>query len=198
MTRKVEEISPANQPLMTDNFRNTAMSAKLRAGMERVYAAYLEIRQLIAKRTTKFEPYYKQFLAVVEQALDKEYWQPRFVSVVAVTAIRDAMLLNKGRPEGPEALQQGHGTMATTLAQSQFLKRLLRQGEVETLEDVGKYLTQNNETCMITKAQNDVDVQLGPDEMLELPAGSRLFCRAGRACTFGPDEIAWVNDQTAV
>ena len=77
MTRKVEEISPANQPLMTDNFRNTAMSAKLRAGMERVYAAYLEIRQLIAKRTTKFEAYYKQFLALVEQELDEEYWQPR-------------------------------------------------------------------------------------------------------------------------
>ena len=191
MTQKAEEISPANRPLMTDNFRNTAMSAKLRAGMGRVYASYLEIRQLIANVTTKFEPYYKQFLAVVEQVMAEEYWQPRFISVVAVKAIRDAMLLTKGRrPEGPEALQQGHGTRATTLAQSQFLRRLLREGEVETLEDVGKYLTQNNETCMITKAQNDVDAQLGPDEMLELPAGRRLFCRAGRACKFGQDEIA--------
>jgi hypothetical protein len=34
----------------------------------------------------------------------------------------------------------------------------------------------------ITAAQNDADAQLGPDEMLELPADGTLFWREGRAC----------------
>jgi hypothetical protein len=110
------------------------------------------------------------------------------------------MLSTGCRPVGPEGLRQGHwhGTTAAHLAQAQFMRRLLREGDVETKIDVARYLEHNNETCMITKAQKDVDAQLGPDEMLELPADRTLFCREGRACKFGPDEIAWVNYQKAV
>ena len=132
------------------------------------------------------------------EGFGKNYMQPHSISNDALQAIRQA---KRGRPTGLSALHMGHGTTDDTLGQAQFMRQLLIEGaddEILDLEKLGKYLTRHNKTCIITKAQNDVDAQLGPDEMLELPAGRRLFCRAGRACQFGADEIAWVNDQTAV
>jgi hypothetical protein len=193
MMWKAAQISPPTQPLMTETFRNTAISERLMDAIEMVYASYLAIRVKITARTKNFQPFYNELLAVVEQALGAEYWRPKHVSNEALRAIREAMRSNR-KP----ALQQGHGTTATHLAQAQFLKRLLRQGDVEAKLDVLRYLSHNNETCMITAAQNAADVQLGPDEMRELPADLTLFWRSGRACKFGAAEIAWAKAQPEV
>ena len=148
----------------------------------------------ITARTKNFQPCYNEFWAVVEQALGDEYWRPKHVSNEALRAIREAMRSNR-KP----ALQQGHGTTAAHLAQAQFMRRLLRQGDVEDKLDVLRYLSHNNETYMITAAQNaGAGVQLGPDEMRELQADLTLFWRSGRACKFGADEIAWANAQPDV
>ena len=72
------------------------------------------------------------------------------------------------------------------------MKRLLIEGhaddEILDLKKLGQYLTRHNKTCIITKAQNDVDARLRPDEMQALPADGTLFWRQGRACRFGKPE----------
>jgi hypothetical protein len=79
MKLKAARISPKNKPLMTDTFCHTAYSDKLWAGMDTVYASYLAIRKRITskERTKNFQSFYQEFSAVVEQALDDRFWQPR-------------------------------------------------------------------------------------------------------------------------
>ena len=56
MMRKAALISPPTQPLITETFRNTAISERLMDAMEMVYACYLAIRVKITARTKNFQP----------------------------------------------------------------------------------------------------------------------------------------------
>jgi hypothetical protein len=83
--------------------------------------------------------------------------QPHSISNDALQAIRQA---KRGRPTGLSGLQMGHGTTEGTLGQAQFMRRLLIEGaddEILDLKKLGQYLTRHNKTCIITKAQNDVN-----------------------------------------
>jgi hypothetical protein len=132
----------------------------------------------------------------VKQHFKEKYWMPTHVSTEAVNAIREA---NPGlpgkicRPVGDFVLTMGHGTTGKTLSQGEAMNRLFRQGVVESEEDVLAFVYHNNMTVIITAAQNAVEVQLGPDEMHELPAEGTLFWRSGWSCKLGTAEIAWVN-----
>ena len=76
---------------MTEAFCHTAISERLLAATETVYASYLSIRGRIAKCTKNFQPFYNQLSAVMEQALGDELWRPTHVSNVALGAIREAL-----------------------------------------------------------------------------------------------------------
>ena len=159
-----------------------------------------QVQERIAGLTEGLGPYYEEFRAFVKQHFDEKYWMPTHVSKEAVQAIRAA---NPGlpgkicKPVGDFVLTMGHGTTGKTLSQGEAMNRLFRQGGVESEEDVLAFVYcahyHNNMSVIITAAQNAVEVQLGPDEMHELPAKGTLFGRSGWSCKLGAAEIAWVS-----
>jgi hypothetical protein len=198
MKRKTAKIANPNEPLLTATFRGTVICESLLPSRKPIHDRYLDIRARIADLTEGLTPYYDEFKAVLKQRFDEKYWMPTHVSKEAVKAIRAA---NQGlpgskicRPVGDFVLTMGHGTTDKTLSQGEAMHRLFRQGLVESEQDVLAFVYRNNMTVIITAAQNAVEVQLGPDEMHELPAKGTLFWRSsGWNCKLGAAEIAWVN-----
>ena len=193
MDDKVARLS--GQPLIPEAFRGDEVCQTLRRSLFAVGDTVHALRETIraTKRTNKFECIYEQFRGKLCEVFGNNYMQPHSISNDALQAIRRA---KRGRPTGLAGIQMGHGTTDDTLGQAQFMRQLLIEGaddEILDLEKLGKYLTRHNKTCIITKAQNDVDAQLRPDEMQALPADGTLFWRQGRACKFGKPEIAWVK-----
>jgi hypothetical protein len=200
MQLKTDRIANQYEPLLNETFCGTVICESLLPSRKPIHARYVDIRARIAGLTDGLGPYYEEFKAVVKQHFDEKYWMPTHVSTEAVQAIRAANpCSNPGlpgkicRPVGDFVLTMGHGTTGKTLSQGEAMKRLFRQGVVESEEAVLAFVYRNNMTVIITAAQNAVEVQLRPDEMHELPAEGTLFWRSGWNCKLGTAEIAWVN-----
>jgi hypothetical protein len=196
MKRKTAKIANPNEPLLTATLRGNVICESLLPSLKTIHDRYVDIRSRIAGLTEGFTPYYDEFRAFVKQHFDEKYWMPTHVSTEAVKAIREAkpgLPAKICRPVGDFVLTMGHGTTGKTLSQGEAMNRLFRQGVVESEEDVLAFVYHNNMTVIITAAQNAVEVQLGPDEMHELPAKGTLFWRSGWACKLGAAEIAWIN-----
>jgi hypothetical protein len=136
-----------------------------------------------------------EFQALVRNAFGKKAsWQAQYVSPEALRVLRTA-IANGEKLAG--LVQLGHGVRRNTVGRATAMRRLLTQGGDETMEDMARYLSHHDPTCIITKAENDADVQLRDEEMHALPSGGGLFRRSDGygGCRLGRDEQAWVRAQ---
>ena len=142
-----------------------------------------------------FDSVSNEFQGLLKNAFGDDYWLPEYVSSEALRVFRTA-IANGEKLDG--RVHMGHGVRTTTLGRAYAMRRLLMQGRDETMTNIALYLSYHNPTCMITKEENDADVQLRDDEMYALPSGGGLFIRkkgSRGGCRFGQDEKAWVLAQ---
>jgi hypothetical protein len=188
-------IAPPNEPLVSRAIREagTVINPNLQQDLARVHAIYLGFRSAVltgASRIDSVRCVSEQFEKVLDRAFGDSYWEVVSISKKAVDAI---LAVHGGDdPLARADVARGHG-VGWTLSRADALARLFgADGQVADANSLGVYLSFNNPTCLITKAENNVDAQLRGNEMYAVPSGMGLFRRNGFSLRIGDDEVEWI------
>jgi hypothetical protein len=188
-------IAPPNEPLVSRAITaaGTVINPNLQQDLPRVHAIYTGLREAVSTGTSRIDSVRcvsGQFEKVLDIAFGNAYWEVVSISKKAVDAILTAH--GGDDPHARADVARGHG-VGWTLSRADALERLFSaDGQVADANSLGVYLSFNNPTCLITKAENSVDAQLRGNEMYAVPSGMGLFRRQGFSFRIGDDEVEWI------